>query len=137
MNEYETQQFLSQSKVGVVASLRGDGNPQSTPVWFRHDGQTIIIWTDKNRHWVKNVMRDARVSFSIQDDIPPFAALTLRGSGEVVDQLNESGLQEAKDICRRYIGDDEVDGYVEGYWPQLHTFVKIHPERINSWNRGY
>ena len=137
MNEYETQRFLSQSKVGVVASLRGDGYPQSTPVWFRHDGQTIVIWTDKNRRWVKNVMRDARVSFSIQDDILPFAALTLRGKGEVVDQLSESGLQEAKDICRRYIGDDEVDGYVEGYWPKLHTFVRIHPERINSWNRGY
>ena len=92
--------------MGVVSSLRSDGYPQSTPVWYRYDGETIIIWTDKNRHWVKNVMRNNRVSFSIQDDAPPFAALTLRGKGEVVDQLNDSGLKEAKDICRRYIGDD-------------------------------
>ena len=137
MNKDEAQEFLSQGKVGVVASLRSDGYPQSTPVWYRYDGETIIIWTDKSRHWVKNVMRNNRVSFSIQDDAPPFAALTLRGKGEVVDQLNNSGLKEAKDICRRYIGDDDVDGYVEPYWPKLHTFVRIHPERINSWNRGY
>ena len=96
MNENEAQAFLSQSKVGVVASLRSDGYPQSTPVWYRYDGEAIIIWTDKNRQWVKNMMRDDRVSFSIQDDAPPFAALTLRGKAELVDQLNDSGLKEAK-----------------------------------------
>ena len=137
MNQDEVQEFLSRSKVGVVASLRSDGYPHSTPVWYRYDGETIIIWTDKNRYWVRNVMRDNRVSFSIQDEAPPFAALTLRGRAALVDQMDDSGLREAKDICRRYVGDDEVDEYVEAYWPKLYTFVKIRPERINSWNRGY
>ena len=137
MSASELAEFLERGRLGVVATNRKDGYPQVSPVWYRYDGKSIIIWTEKNRVWVRNVMRDNRVAFSVQDQGPPFGAVVVRGRAEVTDQPDKTGLDEAKNISRRYIGEEEVDGYVEAYWPQLHTFVKITPEAVKSWKRGY
>ncbi|HAL47332.1 MAG: TIGR03618 family F420-dependent PPOX class oxidoreductase [SAR202 cluster bacterium] len=137
VNAQDVSDYLDQSKVGVIATMRRDGSPHAVPVWYQYDGESILVWTEKNRAWVKNVQRDGRVAFSVQDDSPPFAALVLRGTVTVADRLDDSGLKAAKDICRRYLNDDEVDGYVDPYWPRLHTFVRIVPEKITLWRRGY
>ncbi len=129
--------YLGQSKVGVIATLRRDGSPHAVPVWHRFDGESILVWTEKHRVWVNNVNRDGRVAFSVQDDSPPFAALVMRGTATATDRLGDSGLEAAKDISRRYLSEDEVDGYVESYWPKLHTFVRIVPETITLWRRGH
>ncbi|MFQ5874099.1 MAG: PPOX class F420-dependent oxidoreductase, partial [Dehalococcoidia bacterium] len=137
MNSMELAEFLERGRVGVVATLRRDGYPQVSPVWYRYDGKSIIIWAEKDRVWVRNAKRNSRVAFSVQDQEPPFGAVVVRGRAEVTDRLDETGLDEAKKISRRYMGEDKVDGYVEGFWPQLHTFVKITPEAVKSWGRGY
>ncbi len=61
----------------------------------------------------------------------------MRGTATATDRLGDSGLEAAKDISRRYLSEDEVDGYVESYWPKLHTFVRIVPETITLWRRGH
>ncbi|MFQ5933268.1 MAG: TIGR03618 family F420-dependent PPOX class oxidoreductase [Dehalococcoidia bacterium] len=133
----ELAEFLNRGQVGVVATLRRDGSPQATPVWYRYDGTSINIWTERNRAWVRNVERDNRVAFTVQDQEPPFGAVVVRGRSEVVGRRDPAGLEEAKKILRRYIEEEEVDSYVEEFWPQLHAFVTITPEAVNSWKRGY
>ena len=137
MNPAELMEFLNQGRVGVLSTIRKDGSPQVSPVWFRYDGTTINIWTEKSRIWVKNVEMDGRVAFSVQEERPPFAAVLIRGNAHVSHQLDDSGLQEAKDISRLYIEESQLDKYVESSWPDLHTFVRIVPEHVRSWKRGY
>ncbi|MDP6454847.1 MAG: PPOX class F420-dependent oxidoreductase [SAR202 cluster bacterium] len=137
MNTAELGKFLEPGRIAVVATLRRDGFPHLVPVWYLFDGESILIWTDKTRAWPKNVMRDGRVALSVQDDRPPFAALVLRGRAEVFDQADDAGYQMAKDISARYIGEDAADDYVKPWWPKLHTFVRITPDKITSWDRGY
>lgn len=80
---------------------------------------------------------DARVALSVQEEHPPFGAVVIRGKAHVSHQLDDSGLQEAKDISRLYIEESQLDKYVESSWPDLHTFVRIVPEHVRSWKRGY
>jgi PPOX class probable F420-dependent enzyme len=122
--------------VGVVATIRRDGGPHSVPVWYRFDGETINIWTVNNRTWVRNVARDPRVSFSIQENEVPFGAVLLQGHAELVDDSWPSFDSEVKAICSRYLPAGEVDSYV-AQWPALKTIVRIRSISRRGWTRGY
>jgi PPOX class probable F420-dependent enzyme len=86
MSPDELRAFLDRewpTPLGVVATIRGDGSPHVVPVWFRWNGEAVQIWSGEERLWVRNVRRDPRVAFSVQEEKPPFAAVIMRGRAEV------------------------------------------------------
>lgn len=138
MSAQEMEAFLGRSGpalVGVVGTLRKNGSPHVVPVWYRWDGEAVRIWSDEERAWVRNVKRDPRVAFSVQEVTPPFAAVVMHGRAEFSRQDPEVS-QEIRRITRRYLPEDEVDAYV-ARWPHLHGIVTIRPETIHAWAVGY
>lgn len=85
---------------------------------------------------VRNVRRDPRVAFSVQEERPPFAAVVMRGRAEVASDDGPGIAAEIRRITRRYIEPHEVDAYVRE-WAALQTIVRIHPDSVTGWNRGY
>jgi PPOX class probable F420-dependent enzyme len=138
MTPVEISAFLERanpSLVGVVGTMRADGSPHVVPVWYAWDGQAVLVWTDEGRLWARNLRRDPRVAFSVQEPGPPFGAVTMRGTAEI--RIGGADLDgDVRRICRRYLAEDEVDGYV-AKWSQLHTIVRIDPAVIRGWGRGY
>lgn len=135
----DVRAFLDRSwptMLGVVGTLRRDGAPHIVPVWYRYDGDRVHIWTEEARAWVKNLQRDNRVAFSVQEDRPPFGAVVMQGRAEVMTSASEEVAAEILRITRRYIPEPEVEGYIQG-WAHLHTVVRIKPEKIISWGKGY
>lgn len=131
--------FLERSwptMLGVVGTLDADGFPHLVPVWYRYDGERVYIWTIDTRRWVKNLARDDRVAFSVQEDQPPFAAVTLRGRATLLTSDGEEVSQEIRRITRRYIIAPDVENYIKD-WLHLRTIVSITPEKISMWGVGY
>ena len=122
--------------LGVVASLDADGYPHAVPVWYRYDGERVHIWTLESRRWVKNLARDPRVSFSVQEDKPPFAAVTMRGRAMILTSGSSEVSDEIRRITRRYIAEPDVENYITG-WLHLRTIVSLRPERLTAWGVGY
>ena len=122
--------------LGVVGTLRTDGSPHVVPVWYRYDGAAVYIWSGEERGWVRNIGRDPRVAFSVQELEPPYAAVLMRGAAEFRTSDDEDVRDEIRRITRRYIDGPEVESYIAG-WAHLRTIVAIHPEKITSWARGY
>ncbi len=120
--------------LGVVGTLRRDGSPSVVPVWYRWDGEAVRIWTDERRGWVRNLAREPRAAFSVQEQEPPFAAVLLRGM--IATAQSEEAAAEIRRITGRYIPEGEVEEYVAG-WPDLWTIVTIRPASITSWEKGY
>ena len=138
MEARELEAFLGQTfptPLGVVATLRRDGSPNLTPVWFRWDGASVRIWTTDTRSWVRNLLRDARVAFSVQTFEAPYPAAVIRGHATVMGGDEPLVLDEIRAITKRYVGPEEVEPYVTD-WPALRTIVKITPDRIISWAEG-
>lgn len=120
------------SMLGVVGTLDEDGGPHLVPVWYRYDGERIQIWTLETRRWVKNLARDARGAFSVQEDKPPYAAVSLRGRATILTSDEEDVLQEIRQITRRYVEEPDVEKYI-GQWTHLRTIVSLIPEKISGW----
>src|SRR5262245_58167718 len=109
-NRSELQAFLDRTfptLLGVVATLEADGYPHAIPVWYRYeragDDGRVHIWTIDSRRWVKNIARDPRVSFSVQEDKPPFAAVTMRGRATLHTSDGPDVSEEIRRITRRYV----------------------------------
>lgn len=139
MSPEEITQFLSRVEpalLGVVGTLGRNGSPRLAPVWFRYDGERVHIWTDEQRRWVRNLLRDPRVAFSVQEPAPPYAAVVMQGRAEVTTGDAQAVSDEVRRITARYIEPQSVDAYIAG-WAHLRTLVTIRPERVSSWHRGY
>jgi PPOX class probable F420-dependent enzyme len=138
MSPSELDAFLAQTfptPLGVVATLRRDGSPHVVPVWFGWEEGRVRIWTAEERLWVRNLLRDPRVAFSVQTFEAPYPAVMMRGRATALTADDVTVVAQARAISRRYLPLDEVDGYV-GEWPYLRTIVTIVPDRIVSWSAG-
>ena len=62
-----------------LATLRPDGSPQSSVMWFGWDGQMIRFSHTSTRQKYRNLLRDGRVSFHVQDPDNPYRTLEVRG----------------------------------------------------------
>ncbi len=138
MSTVELEAFLAQSfptPLGVVATVRQDGSPHIVPVWFRWHAGAVTIWTTEARAWVRNLLRDPRVAFSVQTFEAPYPAVVMRGRATVATADDAATIEEIRAITRRYVTPDGVEGYIAG-WPDLRTIVRIVPGHIVSWSVG-
>ena len=138
-NSEEIRAFLDRSwptMLGVVGTVRADGAPHIVPVWYRYDGETVSIWTHEERGWVQNLARDNRVAFSVQEDQPPFAAVLIRGRAEIITGDTQEVSAEIRRITERYVEAAGVNSYIQS-WAHLKTIIRIKPEKIVAWGRGY
>ena len=136
MSTAELDAFLAQTfptPLGVIATVRRDGSPHIVPVWFRWDTGAVTIWTTETRTWVRNVLRDPRVAFSVQTFEEPYPAVMMRGSATAATANDAATAGEIRAITRRYIVPEDVEGYI-ARWPDLHTIVTIAPAHIVSWS---
>lgn len=65
-----------------LATLRPDGSPQSSVMWFAWDGERVRFSHTRNRQKYRNLENDLRVSFHVQDPDNPYRTLEVRGRVE-------------------------------------------------------
>src|ERR1700722_11449784 len=68
-----------------LATLRPDGSPQSSVMWFAWDGEKVRFSHTSTRQKYRNLLRDGRISFHVQDPENPYRTLEVRGLVESMD----------------------------------------------------
>jgi PPOX class probable F420-dependent enzyme len=51
-----------------LTTVRADGQPQTSPVWFLWDGRTFLIYSLPTSQKVPNIRENGRVSLHLNDD---------------------------------------------------------------------
>ncbi len=83
-----------------LATLRSDGSPQSSVMWFASDGKRVRFFDTRPRGKYRNLLRDSRVSFDIQD--PDNACRTLEVRGQVESMDPDPGAEFYRSLQERY-----------------------------------
>lgn len=123
--------FLEDMRVpGVLSTLRRDGSPITSAVWYGLDGDAIIVSTPAARNKAKNVGADARVSFIVDVKEVPYRGVAIEGEAELVDDPEQS---LAFSIARRYLG-PELPERITSRVPGERVIVRIRPTRVRHWN---
>jgi hypothetical protein len=131
----DVQHFLTRELPGLIATVATngrDGYPLVIPVWYRWNGEEILVWSLESRRWVQNVVLDAKVGVSIQEDGSGSMAVIMRGSARVETSDAPSIDEEIMRITRRYVPESKIADYFDG-WEHLRTIVHIKPKSLYIW----
>ncbi|WP_043675011.1 PPOX class F420-dependent oxidoreductase [Streptomyces xylophagus] len=86
-----------------VATLRPDGAPQTSVVWMKREGDTVLFSSLEDRQKVRNLRHDPRVSLSVFDLANPYASVEIRGTAEI---LPDPGKRLPYELSHKYLGID-------------------------------
>jgi PPOX class probable F420-dependent enzyme len=122
--------FLARMRNAVLATLRADGSPQATPVWYHWDGAVLRISTPGWARKTHNVRRDARVSVCVDDPVSG-TYVTMFGTAELVEGDREEVRRESWPILLKYLHEDEA----RVRWARIdaegdRVVIRVTPQRV-------
>jgi PPOX class probable F420-dependent enzyme len=68
MTDAERDAFLTESRYGILTTLRANGAPVSLPVWYEWDGATLRMFCHKASGKMRRLKHDARASVLVVND---------------------------------------------------------------------
>ncbi len=68
-----------------LTTVREDGMPQPTPVWFIWDGETFLVFSTPNAQKVKNIRANPKVALNYTDSADAETYLVIMGEAKIVD----------------------------------------------------
>jgi PPOX class probable F420-dependent enzyme len=61
------RRFLGERRYASIGTVDADGAPRQAVIWYRLDGDSIVINSLEGRRWPTNLRRDPRISIAITD----------------------------------------------------------------------
>jgi PPOX class probable F420-dependent enzyme len=95
-------EFLSERRFAVVATINEDGSPQQTVVWYELQGDRIMMNTRVGRVKERNLKRDPRISFCVEED---YGYVFVKGRAEL-DYDPERSQADIKALAIKYDGQE-------------------------------
>ncbi len=130
MNHAEILEFLMEGTyTGKVSTISKDGSSHVTPIWYILDENNHITFTTYSRSVKgKNLIRDPRISFCVDDQVPPFSFVIVYGIAEVIPK-SPNLLAWTTKIAERYMGKDLSDEYGKRNAVEGELLIKVNPTK--------
>ena len=129
MNGVELRDFLSQPLIADIVTLKKDGSPQITPVWYDFDGTYLYISTTTDRAKARNIKRDNRIAVSVRNEDAHKVVLF----DATADILTDKDFVAVRGIAARYMPPDKIDQFVSTLEPNR-VIVRVKPIKSISWD---
>ncbi|MEU3840147.1 PPOX class F420-dependent oxidoreductase [Streptomyces sp. NPDC028635] len=111
MTDEEWRTFVSHgTRTGKLSTVRADGSPHLTPIWFLLDGDEVVFNTHRDSVKGRNLARDGRVALCVDDDRPPYAFVVVQGRARLSEDLTEVRAWATR-LAARYMGEDRAEEF--------------------------
>lgn len=128
----EIRAFLAQRPNVILSTVRKDGSPQLSPVWFLFEDDAILISTVKETAKWKNLRRDPRVALCADE---PSTGRMVVAYG--VAELIEDDLRPATQrLVEKYVkSQEDVQRHMERIFSRwTRVIVRVQPNKYFSRN---
>ncbi|MDQ2787652.1 MAG: TIGR03667 family PPOX class F420-dependent oxidoreductase [Chloroflexota bacterium] len=75
---------LREETIVWLTTVRRDGTPQPTPVWFLWDNGTVLMYSQPNQQKEQNIAHSAKVSLNFDGDGHGGNIIVLTGEAQIV-----------------------------------------------------
>ncbi len=115
----EMRDFLSEPRFATLATVNLDGTPQQSVMWYMLRGDEIVMNTARGRLKVKNLSRDRRASFIVEDGYRFF-----RAQGEV-DMFDDPTMaqEDIRALAVRYHGQARGEALAREQFAKQHRIT--------------
>lgn len=139
MTADERRVFLTEgTRTAIIATIRADGRPHATPVWYALDGNDVMIIISSDSVKGRALRRDPRVTIVVDDEAPPYGFVMIEGVAEVSQNPHEIR-RGAICIAHRYhshLGPDGTEEYVRDATKAGAVLVRVHPIHVVARETG-
>lgn len=77
--------FINKNKWAVVTTLRKDGSPTSSIIFYARDGDELLFSTTLGRLKAKTIKNDNRISITVLDEGAPYGFVNVEGKATIVE----------------------------------------------------
>ncbi|HEX6030030.1 MAG TPA: PPOX class F420-dependent oxidoreductase [Tepidiformaceae bacterium] len=133
----EQDAFISKNRWAVVTTLRSDGSPSSSVVFYAREGDEIIFSTTAGRLKARTLGRDPRVAVAVLDEGQPFGYVTVEGTARIqAEGIVEPHIAINK-AMRRVDDFTPPEGFAERLERERRVVVRVTAARVSGvTNRG-
>jgi len=104
-----TRTFLGRPGLyAVIATIDADGSPRQAVIWYRVDGDEIVINSLVGRRWPANLLRDPRIAVAVHDGSPDELWVGITGTARAITD-QPTAQADIAEMARRYGADDPED----------------------------
>jgi PPOX class probable F420-dependent enzyme len=118
--------FLAATRFATIGTVDPDGGPRQAVVWYRLDGDEIVLNSKVGRRWPSNLVRDQRVSVAVHDQADGYLWVGLSGRVTIVED-QATAQADIAEMARRYHADDpdEVEGLLRKFEAQQRITFRV------------
>lgn len=132
MNPQEVTAFLlAGTRTGKLATVRTDGRPHVTPVWFTVRDDHLVFNTHASSVKAKNMAGEPRVAVTVDDQDPPYSFVTVEGIARLADE-DPDLVEVATEIGGRYMGPERAEEYGERNGVPGELVVRVSMDKVIS-----
>ena len=123
---------LRSEQILWLTTVRADGQPQSSPVWFLWDGETFLVFSQPSAQKLRNLAANPRVAVHLESDGTGDEVLTVDGTAAVdpevppSDQLEEYGVKYREGI--QAMGSTPAE-----LARDFSVAIRVRPSRVRAW----
>ena len=130
MSRDERREFLlTGTRTAKVATVRRDGQPHVTPIWFVMDGDELVFTTGRSSVKGRALLRDGRICLCVDDERPPYAFVMIDGTVTLLDDLEQVRYWATR-IGGRYMGEERAEEYGASNAVPGELVVRVRPTHV-------
>ena len=105
----EVEEFVRRANVAALATVRPDGRPHVTPVWYDFDGQEFTVSSFRGTQKLTNVSHKGFATLCIYTQELPYRSVIVEGTARVGSPIDNVWRER---VASRYLGDAAGRAYV-------------------------
>jgi hypothetical protein len=135
MSPEERDEFLRTERTCRVASVKSNGAPHVSALWFAWDGESLWLTSIvKSQRWT-DIEKEPRVSVLVDTghDFGELRGVEISGRAHPVGEVPRTGEPNDELVTPEQLFGDKYAGGVFGH-DGRHAWLRIVPEKIVSWD---
>jgi len=115
-----------------LVTVAADGTPVPTPVWFWWDGETLLVYSQRDKPKLRHIAANPRVAVAMRTDEHGDALVVITGEAAIdgsapkPDQVPEYIEEYRAEIAR-------LGSEVAGFAGEYSVAIRIRPVRLRAW----
>lgn len=128
----QEQDRLVRESVIWLTTVREDGLPMTTPVWYLWTGRDFLIYSQPGKQKVRNIERSPLVSLNLNSDAWGGEVVIIHGEAEVSPGTppaieNDAYLEKYRE------GIKDIQMTPETFSTDYNTAIRIRPLKVRHW----
>ena len=124
----EVRAFLEEPRFCVFADINRNCTPHLTVLWYELQGDTIMMNTARGRVKDKNLHRDNRAAFCVEDGA---RYVTITGTCQLQYEDQEAAQADIKRLAARYDGPESAERAAANFRKQQRETIRMSIDSVD------